>query len=440
LLATGDFELVLLDNRMPGLSGIEFLNVLKEKMVTVPVILMTAHGTAETAIRAMNRGAFDYVIKPTVHDFDEWFDDELAPVIVKAREIGRPRQERVRLPGEVETQGDAATQLLGKSKVMQAVCRLIGKVADSHEPVLIRGETGTGKELIAQAIHDYSPRKDGRFVAMNCTALNENLLDDELFGHEKGAFSGAEKFRKGRFEYADGGTLFLDEVGDMTPALQAKLLRVLENREIVRVGGNETIRVDVRVISATHRDLQSSIQSGEFRRDLFYRLNGVTVEVPPLRERGIEDLKLLAGHFLKDATDPAAPPPVLDPGCWAALQQHSWPGNVRELKSVLRRASLVCRGARIMPGDLDIDRSAGRSSDAQSSSDCDDYATHITRAVRSALKSGQRNLYEALIESLERGLLDEVLAECDGNQSRSAARLGISRTTLREKMKKFDLL
>src|SRR5205823_7572309 len=217
--------------------------------------------------------------------------------------------------------------------------------------VLIQGETGTGKKLVAKAIHTNSPRKNKPFVAMNCTALNENLLDDELFGHEPGAFTGAAKLRKGCFEYADGGTLFLDEVGDMPPPLQAKLLRVLESHEVPRMGTSESIKVDVRVVSATHRDLESAIADGKFREDLFYRLNGVTIQVPPLRDRG-DDLVLLAEHFLaKAAHEAGRAPPAVEPGAWDVLRQCSWPGNVRQLQNAIRRAVLVCRG-QITAGDI----------------------------------------------------------------------------------------
>ncbi|MBW3543962.1 MAG: sigma-54 dependent transcriptional regulator, partial [Planctomycetes bacterium] len=267
VLDRGEYDVILLDNRLPGLSGVEFLATLKERDLDVPVILMTGEPTSDTAIRATNLGAHSYVVKPL--EVAELLD-ELEPLIDEAVEIARSMRERVGLPGEAPA--DGRTQLLGNSKRMQKVYSLIGKTAATDCNVLILGETGTGKELVARAIHGYSHRRNRPFVPMNCTALSESLLDDELFGHEAGAFTGAERLRKGRFEHASGGTLFLDEVGDMPLALQAKLLRVLENREIVRVGGNEPIQVDVRIVSATHRDLDARVRQGQFREDLLYRL------------------------------------------------------------------------------------------------------------------------------------------------------------------------
>ncbi len=292
-LAQEAFDLVLLDNKMPGMSGIEFLAALQQRGLGIPVILMTGHGTTDTAIQAMNLGAFDYVIKPM--DYGPLVQ-ELEPLIDKALELAQPLKQAVHLPGDAATPG-TAPMLLGTCKPMQEMYKTIGKVAKSDAPVLVQGETGTGKELVAKAIHANSPRRLKPFVAMNCTALNENLLDDELFGHEPGAFTGAEKLRKGRFEYANGGTLFLDEVGDMPPVLQAKLLRVLENQEVFRIGSNEALKVNVRLLSATHRDLKAAVRDGKFREDLYYRLAGVTIRLPALRERG-PDIPLLAEHFL----------------------------------------------------------------------------------------------------------------------------------------------
>src|SRR5437899_1117487 len=296
ILGQEEFDLVLLDNKMPGMSGIEFLAALQQRGLVVPVILMTGHATTNTAIQAMNLGAFDYVVKPL--ELGQLVD-ELEPLIAKALEIARPLKERVRLPGETAPGDTSAAVLLGNSKPMQEVYKAIGRVAQSAAPVLIHGETGTGKELVAKAIHANSARGHKPFVALNCTALNENLLDDELFGHEPGAFTGADKLRKGRFEYANGGTLFLDEVGDMPPPLQAKLLRVLENQEVLRIGSNEPIKVNVRLLSATHQDLEAAVAAKSFRQDLYFRLKVVTVKLPPLRQRR-EDIPLLAAHFVKE--------------------------------------------------------------------------------------------------------------------------------------------
>ena len=435
LLAQSEFELVLLDNRMPGMTGIEFLAALEQSGLSVPVILMTGEPTAETAIQAMNLGAFDYVVKPI--DFDELID-ELEPLIAKAENIVELTRRRVRLPGGLADGGDAggeAIQLLGRSRPMQDVYKLIGKVAGSGVSVLIQGETGTGKELVARAIHSNSPRRSKPLVAMNCTALNENLLDDELFGREPRAFTGAgDKLRKGRFEYAHGGTLFLDEIGDMPSMLQAKLLRVLENSEVVRIGGNEPIKVDVRIVSATHRDLSAGVAAGQFRQDLMYRLNGVTIHLPPLRQRGPEDLRLLVEHVLKQAAQRAGRPiPTLHEAAWAKLLEYSWPGNIRELQNVIRRAFLICRGSQIVATDIGLGPAAPPPAAA------DDAAANIARAVRSALAAGETDLFQRLHDMLDLELLRLALAECGGNQVQTARRLGMSRNGLRAKMQALGL-
>jgi DNA-binding NtrC family response regulator len=431
-LSQGDFDVVLLDNRMPGLSGIEFLAALEGHEISVPVILMTGDPTSDTAIRAMNLGAFDYVVKPL--EVDELVDD-LEPLIAKAENIVRLTKEHVRLP--CDTSPGDGPQLLGNCRSMREVYKLIGKVAGSEIGVMILGETGTGKELVARAIHGNSPRRNRPLVAMNCTALNENLLDDELFGHEPRSFSGAgEKLRKGLFEHAHGGTLFLDEIGDMPTILQAKLLRVLETSEVVRIGGNDPIKVDVRIISATHRDLEASVQTGQFRQDLLFRLNGVTIHLPPLRERSTEDLRLLVEHFLRQSAKKCGRSvPALSDAVWEKLRDHSWPGNIRELQHVVRRAVLVSRGTHISTADIELSTPpAGKEVGGSRTAD-----EHIAMAVKVALASGDDNLYQPLHDMLDLELLRLVLAECNGNQVQSARRLGISRNGLRAKMQALGL-
>jgi len=435
VLENGAFDLVLLDNLMPGMSGIDFLAALQKRGLGVPVILMTGHSTTDTAIKAMNLGAFDYVIKPL--DLDHFFG-ELEPLIEKALEIGRPARASVCLPGEPAAD-PAADLLLGNSKPMQEVYKLIGKVAKGDVPVLIHGETGTGKELVAKAIHANSPRKNKPFVAMNCTALNENLLDDELFGHEPGAFTGADKLRKGRFEYANGGTLFLDEVGDMPPTLQAKLLRVLESQEVFRIGSNEAIKVHVRVLSATHRHLESAIREGTFREDLYYRLAGVTIRLPPLRERDI-DLQLLAEHFLaRGAAGSGRAAPCLHESALEKLRRFSWPGNVRQLQNVMRRALLMCRGTQIMPADLEFAETAAAALPAKGGSDEATAVAGLHEAIRWALASGRSEVADLLQSLLERELLRLTLAEQNGNHAQVAKRIGIGRGTVIEKIRKYGL-
>ena len=350
VLGDAAFDLVLLDNKMPGMSGIDFLEALQERGIDAPVILMTGASTSDTAIRAINLGAFDYVIKPD--DFQSLLRD-LAPLIAEALAITRPAKE-VRVSADAPPHPAPGPMLVGRSRPMVEVYKLIGRFARGDDAVVVLGETGTGKELVARAIHTNSPRKNKPFVALNCTALNENLLESELFGHEQGAFTGADKLHKGKFEYANGGTLFLDEIGDMPPNLQAKLLRVLEYQEVVRVKGNEPIKVNVRVLSATHRDLEAAIGEGKFRRDLFHRLNRVTLRLPPLRER-LEDLPELAAYFLARAAEGTERArPTLADGTLHRLRAHPWPGNIRELQNVLYRAFGVCRGAQVLPAHLDF--------------------------------------------------------------------------------------
>jgi DNA-binding NtrC family response regulator len=433
LLAQEEFHLVLLDNKMPGMSGIDFLTALQQREIGIPVILMTGHATADTTIQAVNLGAFDYVIKPI--DFDELFA-ELQPLIDKALEIDWRPKERLQLPGDDAAADSSNLLMLGRSKPIQEVYKLIGRVAKTNVPVLIRGETGTGKELVARAIHTNSPRKHRPFVAMNCTALNENLLEDELFGHEPHAFTGADKLRKGRFEHANGGSLFLDEVGDMPPSLQAKLLRVLENQEVARIGSNEAIKVDVRLLSATHRDLESAIRAGSFREDLFYRLNGVTINLPSLRERGA-DLQLLTSYFVDQAAQNSGrPAPTLHESAWDKLRTHPWPGNIRELRNILGRAVLMCRGPQIMPADLELRR--GDSAMARGTSE-EDAIAGLQAAIRWAWETRGTNLWPQLHDLLERELLKFALTELDGNKSQVAERLNMARNTILARLQKYGL-
>lgn len=431
VLSKSVYDVVLLDNRLPGLSGIEFLAALSERDLDVRVILMTGDPTSDTAIRATNLGAYGYVVKPLEFDC---LVAELDPLIDEAARIARSMRERVRLPGDVIPA--CGPQMLGNSRVMQEVYRLIGKVAGTDYNVLILGETGTGKELVAQAIHGYSRRKNKPFVPMNCTALNESLLDDELFGHEAGAFTGADKLRKGRFEHANGGTLFLDEVGDMPLTLQAKLLRVLENREIVRIGGNDPIRVDVRIVSATHRDLEARVRDGQFREDLLYRLKFMAISVPPLRERG-DDLRLLVDHFIRQtALNLDRSPPDVEEAAWRYLEQHWWNGNIRELRQVLGRAVLLCRGLKISQHDFDLAPAAGASCVESAG---DDLVVHLRMAARAALAARPPNAYAMLLELLERELLALTLAECGGNRVQTARFLGVSRGWLLKKLREYEL-
>ena len=432
VLSGAPFDLVLIDNKMPGMSGIDFLEALKERGIDVPVILMTGYSTCDTAIRAINLGAFDYVIKPD--DFQSLFR-KLQPLIGEVLAITRPAK-GVRVAVDPPPGPALGPMLVGASPEMVAVYKHIGRFARSDDAVLILGETGTGKELVARAIHTNSPRKNKPFVPLNCTALNETLLESELFGHEKGAFTGADKLRKGKFEHASGGTLFLDEIGDMPPTLQAKLLRVLEYQEVERVGGDEPIKVNVRLLSATHRDLQAAIGEGKFRRDLFHRLNRVTVRLPPLRER-LEDLPELAVYFLARAAEGTERArPALADDALQRLRAHPWKGNVRELQNVLHRAFAVCRGPEVLATHLDFsDEGSGRTIPGQE----DEAVAGLRKAIAWAWNGGQDKLWQGLCDRLERELLAFALAQLGGNQTQVGERLGMARGTVGKRLQKYGL-
>ena len=419
-LSTKDYDVVILDNRMPGLSGIELLAGLQKCGMSVPVILMTGDPTPDTAIQAMNLGAFDYVVKPL--DLDELVN-ELEPLIAKAEQIVQSTKEHVRLPGDAAI-GDGP-QLLGNSRPMQELYKLIGKVAAGGDPILILGETGTGKELVAGAIHAYSPRRKKPLVTLNCS----NLVEDDLFGHEAGVFPGADKLRKGWFEYAHGGTLFFDEISDLSLTLQAKLLPILKTKEVVRAGASDPIPVDVRVISATSRDLQEAIRVGQFREELFYQLNGVPVRLPPLRERG-PDLELLVKRFLANlAKSTGRPIPVLQASVWEKLRNHQWPGNIWELQNILGRAMVVAQGPQITPADIELEVPQSVEGEMLGS---------IRRAISAAFKSGKPNLISMLRGMLYRELLVLALTESGGDQEKAERMLGGSLDTLMEDEDKPD--
>jgi two-component system NtrC family response regulator len=339
-----DLDLVITDMRMPGQDGMEFLAQLRSRQPGPPVIMMTAYATVEKAVEAMKRGAFDYITKP-------FKNEELILTIRKAIEMHRLKQENRLLSRDLQERYQFGN-IVGKSKIMRQVYEIIEKVAQTRASVLITGESGTGKELIARAIHFNSPRRDKPFISVNCSALSETLLESELFGHERGAFTGAVTQRKGRFELAHGGTLFLDEVGDMSPALQVKLLRVLQEMKFERVGGTKTLQVDARLVTASNRELEREVELGRFREDLYYRLKVVHIKVPPLRERR-DDIPLLVHHFLeKAATANAIPVKSVNHEALKYLYQYDWTGNVRELENVIERAVILCDGDDVRPQDL----------------------------------------------------------------------------------------
>lgn len=352
MVRSHDLDLVITDMRMPGLDGMEFLAQLHIQQPELPVIMMTAYATVEKAVEAMKRGAFDYITKP-------FKNEELKLTIRKAIEMHRLVRDNRLLSQELQ-QRFSFGNIVGQSKAMRKVYGLIEKVAQTRATILITGESGTGKELIARAIHFNSPRREKPFISVSCSALPESLLESELFGHERGAFTGAYALRKGRFELADGGTLFLDEVGEMSPALQVKLLRVLQEMDFERVGGTRTIHVDARVVAATNRDLRCDVEQGRFREDLYYRLRVVQIEVPPLRERR-DDIPLLVHHFLGKAAEAnRVSVKRVSEQALNLLYQYEWTGNVRELENVVERAVILSSGEEISPQDLPDEIRQGR--------------------------------------------------------------------------------
>lgn len=419
------FEVVLTDLRLPGLGGLELVRQLHEVRPRLPVLLMTAHGTIETAIEATKRGAYDYLQKP----FEM---EELLGLLNQAVEAGRLMHEPIALADAAA----ARTALVGTSRVMQQVCKEIGRVAAKPVTVLIRGETGTGKELIARALYQHSDRAKAPFIAVNCAAIPETLLESELFGHERGAFTGAEQRRIGRFEQAHRGTLFLDEIGDLTPGTQSKLLRVLQEHGIQRVGGNELISVDVRIVAATHRPLETMIREGRFREDLFYRLSVATIELPPLRERR-EDVPPLVRHFLsKHAAEFRLDAPSITPDAMTLLQTDSWPGNIRELENVIRRLLL---GARGLPIDANAVRSALAVRNPGRTPPTPSLAAMAAELLDKAQRGEAGDTHAQILAEAEREILTQAIVLADGNLSRAARWLGLSRLTLREKLAALGL-
>ena len=417
LTGSSDVDLVLTDMKMPKMNGIELLGELKRLYPDLPVIMMTAYGTVEKAVEAMKTGAFDYILKP-------FKNEELLVTIARALEYHHLIQQNRMLLQDLDKKY-GAPNIVGESQPMREILALVKRVATSRATVLISGESGTGKELVARAIHQQSPRAGKTFVSVNCAALTETLLESELFGHERGAFTHAVSMRKGRFELADGGTLFLDEVAEMSPALQVKLLRVLQEMEFERVGGNKTIKVDVRVVAATNRELKEEVEDGRFREDLYYRLNVVHLHIPPLRERQ-EDIPPLATHFLKKYAQENARGEVhLSPESMKLLLQYSWPGNVRELENVMERAVILCIQNLItasdLPGEL-AGEPRGESS-----------RLNIDRFIPL-----QTPLPEAL-EQIEEQMIRRALEQSGQVQVRAAEILGITKSLLQYKLKKYHL-
>ena len=412
LLREQAFDAVLADIRMPGADGLTLTREAKSQPGSPVVLVMTAYGTSSLAIEAMRAGAYDYLPKPL--RFDE--------LLIQLERALALRQQARQLDAYQELTAVAPLdgELVGDSAPMQQLYKLIGQVAATESTVLIRGESGTGKELVARAIHRYSSRAAGPFVPVNCAAIPDALLESELFGYERGAFTGAAARRRGRFELAHNGTVFLDEIGELSPALQAKLLRILQDRRVERLGSEQSVQLNVRVITATNRNLEEMVAQREFREDLYYRLNVVSLQIPPLRERK-EDIPALAAHLLNRAAlrNGFSVLPQLSPGAVSLLKRGDWPGNVRELENALERALILSRDGLIQPEQLTIQEQGG------SSAWCQD----------APLEQG----WHALIRQLERSLTERALREADGNRTRAAALLGINRRLLYEKMREFDV-
>src|SRR5882762_797453 len=419
-------DVVLTDLRLPGLGGLELVRQLHETQPRLPVVLMTAHGTIETAIEATKLGAYDYLQKP--------FEMQgLISVLHRAADAGRLMREPVTLP---DAPVEGRTALVGTSRAMQDVCKEIGRVAAKPVTVLIRGETGTGKELIARAIYQHSPRAKAPFIAINCAAIPENLLESELFGHERGAFTSADQRRIGRFEQANKGTLFLDEIGDLPPNTQVKLLRVLQQQTFQRVGGTEAISVDVRVLAATHRNLEAMIREGKFREDLFHRLNVVCLQLPPLRERR-EDIPVLVQHFLRKYSGAfGVEIPLIPSDAVAVLQADSWPGNVRELENVTRRLLLAARGLSI---SADVVRQTFASRNAETAPTGHSFTAFAADLLVRAQQGELHDAHARMLAEAEREILTQAIILAEGNQAKAARWLGLSRFTLREKLKQLGL-
>lgn len=426
------FDIVVSDIRLPDSSGLELVRQLQVLDSRVPVILMTGHGTANTAIDAMRRGAFEYLLKP--------FDPEaLQAVIDRGLEISRMSRTPAKIASGDEPESTTEDLLIGHCPAMQEVYRQIGRVAPQDVTVLILGESGTGKEVVARAIYQYSKRADRPFLAINSAAIPEQLLESELFGHEKGSFTGAERKRIGKFEQCDGGTLFLDEIGDMTALTQTKVLRVLQDQQFERVGGSETVKTNVRLIAATSRPLDEMMSEGTFRSDLYYRLNVYTIHLPPLRERN-GDLPLLVNYFLKRfSRELEKKVHLVSPEAMQLLSAYRWPGNLRELQSVIKHAVVESTGSAILPEFLPIRlREQSASTVTEPASDRKTRSTESNEEligfIRERILAGTESLYDEVILRVERTLLTELVGQVEGNVSRAASVLGISRSTLRVKL------
>jgi two-component system nitrogen regulation response regulator GlnG len=421
-------DVVLLDIVLPEMSGMQTYEHIRRIDAKLPVIFITAEGNSETAIEATKIGAFDYLAKPLSRAI-------VRDLVEQAVRIHRLMQVPVKLP-DAGHQDDQADLLLGRSPHMLDVYKAIGRVAPQDVTVLVRGESGTGKELIARALYHHSSRATGPFLAVNCAAIPDTLLESELFGHEKGSFTSADRRRIGKFEQCSGGTIFLDEIGDMSLLVQSKLLRLLQEQRFERVGGNETIRTDVRIITATNRDLETMVNEGTFRGDLYYRLNGFTISLPPLRERGDDILLLLERFLSRFARQFDKDVQGISPDALKLLTQYAWPGNVRELQSVLRTALLNATGPVLIPEFLPDEVRLGA---AAKPVPAETPLSELEKFVDERIRANSTDLYAEALQMLERCVVTRVLRMTNGNQLKAAAMLGISRGSLRTKIRALGI-
>jgi len=418
-LDRGRPRVVISDIRMPGIDGLALLRAIQERAPRLPVIIMTAHSDLESAVKAYNEGAFEYLPKPfDVHQAVE----QVARAVESTQAAAEPRQEQAPQVG-----------IIGKAPAMQEVFRAIGRLSRSNISVLITGESGTGKELVARALHQHSPRAQGPFVALNMAAIPRELMEAELFGHERGAFTGAQARRVGRFEQAEGGTLFLDEIGDMPLEAQTRLLRVLADGAFYRVGGTTMVESDVRILAATHQDLEALVAEGRFREDLYHRLNVIRINIPPLRERR-EDIPLLLDfHLQKAAAELETEPKVLSPAALALLEAFPWPGNVRQLENVARWLTVMASGREIQPGDLPPEIQARPAEAAPATTPPGDWQAVLARWVAERHAAGASDLHQ----ELEQALIRAALAATGGRKQEAARLLGWGRNTLTRKLKEM---
>src|SRR5271165_148003 len=432
----GEGDLVITDVVMPDENGLDLIPRIRKIRPDLRVVVMSAQSTLMTAVKAAQRGAFEYLPKP--------FDlQELLAVVSRA--LAAPTPEQPYVPS-TPRDADERLPLIGRSAAMQEIYRTIARLTTADLTVMINGESGTGKELVARALHDYGKRRSGPFVAINMAAIPRELIESELFGHEKGAFTGANSRSPGRFEQAEGGTLFLDEIGDMPMEAQTRLLRVLQQGEYTTVGGRTPIKADVRIIAATHRDLRAAIRQGQFREDLFYRLNVVPIRLPPLRERA-EDIPPLARHFLERAQDDGLPAKTLDQGALEQLKRYSWPGNVRELENLMRRLAALCPDETIGAEQIaaELVEASPATSEAPAAAGPEPLVRAVERHIRDFLAAhhdggvAPSDIYDRVIAEVERPLIRLTLAATRGNQIKAAAMLGLNRNTLRKQIRDLDI-